>query len=108
MAFKVKYSEQSSLDLADILEYISDELCSPKAAEKFFIGVVKKIELLRENPYLFPLYHDEMLSAEGYRFAVIGNYLMFYVIDDGNSMVSIFRILYGRRNIQAIIETGNQ
>ena len=104
MAFKVKYTEQASEDITGIIEYISYELCSPKAAEKIYKGVSDKIGLLRDNPYLFPLYHDEKLSAEGYRFAVVGNYLIFYVIDNSNSAVTIVRILYGRRNIPAIIE----
>ena len=85
------------------MRFLSDELYSPKAADKFYKGVSDKIELLRDNPYLFPLYHDEKLSAEGYRFAVVGNYLIFYVIDDSNSVVTIVRILYRRRNIPAII-----
>ena len=50
---------------------------------------------------------DERLSAEGYRLVIVGSYLIFYIIDDGNSVVSIVRILYGRRNIPAIIETEN-
>ena len=104
MDFKIKYSERSSNDISDIIDYISDELSNPKAAEKFFVGVSEKIEMLRENPYLFPLYHDKKLSAEGYRFAIVGNYLMFYVINDVNSIVNIVRIVFGRRNIPAIIE----
>ena len=104
MAFKIKYSEQSSSDISDIIDYISDELSNPKAAKKFFMGVSEKIELLRENPYIFPLYHDRELSAEGYRFAIVGNYLIFYVIDDANATVNIVRIIFGRRNIPAIIE----
>ena len=104
MAFRVKFSEQSSTDIDRIVGYISDELSSPKAAQRFFMGVSGKIELLRANPYLFPLYHDKRLSAKGYRFAVIGSYLLFYVIDAGNSAVNIVRIIYGRRNIPVIIE----
>ena len=104
MAFKVKYTEQASDDITDIIEYISYELYSPKAAEKFYKEVSDKIELLRDNPYLFPLYLDEKLSAEGYHFAVVGNYLIFYIIDNNNSVVTIVRIIYGRRNIPAVIE----
>ena len=103
MAFKIKYSEQSSKDLADIMKYISDELCNPKAAERFYMGVADKIKLLRENPYLFPLYPDEKLSTEGFHFAAVGNYLMFYIIDDSKSIVNIVRLLYGRRNIPEIV-----
>lgn len=104
MAFRVKYSEQSADDLAGIINYISDELYSPQAAERLFDMVDEKIEILRENPYLFPLYHDDKLSAKGLRFAVIGNYLMFYIIDDCNSIVNIVRIVYGKRNIPLIFE----
>ena len=109
MVFKVTYSEKASDDLSDIIRYISYKLNSPQAAERFFTKVLQKIEWLRENPYLFPLYHDEKLSADGYRFVVIGNYLLFYVIDDsnsdnGSSIVNIVRIIYNRRNIPTIID----
>ena len=104
MAFKVKYSEQASDDLADIIRYINDVLCNPRAAERFFIATTEKIKLLRENSYLYPLHHDKQLRAEGYRFVAVGNYLMFYVIDDGNSIVNIVRIVYSKRNIPAIFE----
>jgi len=104
MAFKVKYSEQSVDDLADIISYISDKLCNPRAAERFFIAVTEKTELIGENPYMYPFHHDKKLRAEGYRFAVVGNYLLFYVIDDGNSIVNIIRIVYGKRNLSVIFE----
>jgi len=65
MVFKVTYSEKASDDLSDIIRYISYKLNSPQAAERFFTKVLQKIEWLRENPYLFPLYHDEKLSADG-------------------------------------------
>jgi addiction module RelE/StbE family toxin len=104
MIFRVEYSERAASDLADIIGYISDKLCNPQAAERFYNAVSEKLGLLREHPYMFPLRHDEKLSAEGVRFAVIGNYLIFYLVDDDNSVVSIARILYGRRNIPSIFE----
>ena len=99
MAFKVKYSEQAANDLDEIIRYISDVLFSPQSAENFYKAVNEKLGLLREHPYIFPLYHDDKLRSDGYRFAVIGNYLMFYLVDDGSSIVNIARILYGKRNI---------
>jgi plasmid stabilization system protein ParE len=102
MAFRVAYSEQASIDLDEIIGYIHDELHSPQAAEKFYRRVMETVKTLRDNPYLFPLYHDEKLSAEGYHYVMVGNYMMFYVIDDIAKAVSIARIVYGRRNIPAI------
>jgi toxin ParE1/3/4 len=104
MAFRVNYSEQAYDDLNSIIEYISNELHNAQAAERFFLEVYEKIKLLQEMPYLYPLCRDENLSARGCRFVAIGNYLMFYIADSGNSVVTIIRILYSRRNITAIFE----
>ena len=102
MAFKVRYSEQAVDDLDEILSYISNELYSPKAAERFYVAVGDKLDLLREHPYMFPLYHDDMLRVEGYRYAVIGNYLMFYLVDEDSADVCIARILYGKLDIPSV------
>ena len=104
MAFRVEFSEQAAEDLDEIIRYISDELFNPHAAERFYQAVGEKLELLREQPYIFPLYHDEKLSAEGFRFIVIGNYLMFYLIDENTPVVNIARLLYGKRDIPSFFE----
>ena len=75
MAFKVKYTEQAVEDIDEIIEYLSDELFSPQSAENFFKAMKEKLGLIRGHPYIFPFYHDDKLRSEGYRFAVIGNYL---------------------------------
>jgi len=104
MAYKVDFSEQAADDLSGIIIYITEELCNPQAAVQFYTAVDEKRGLLREYPYIFPLYHDEKLGAEGIRSVVVGNFLMFYVVDDEKSVVSIVRILYGRRDIPSVFE----
>ena len=104
MAFRIEFSQQAEYDLNEIVRYMNDELFNPQAAERFYQAVGEKLELLREQPYIFPLYHDEKLSAEGYHFVVIDNYLMFYLIDDDTSIVNIARLLYGKRDIFAVFE----
>ena len=104
MAFRVKYSEVAADDLFEIISYISDKLCNPQAVERFYNTLNEKLSLLREHPYIFPLHHDEKLNAEGVHFTAIGNYLIFYVIDNDNSIVNIVRILYGRRDIPSVFE----
>ncbi|MDR3288403.1 MAG: type II toxin-antitoxin system RelE/ParE family toxin [Peptococcaceae bacterium] len=102
MAFKINFSEQAADDLDKIVKYIREELSNPQAARRFYEAVDEKLRLLREHPYMFPSYHDEKLSAEGFRSAVIGNFMMFYLVDDGMSLVSIARILYGKRDIPTV------
>jgi len=102
MAFQTSYSEQAAVDLADIIRYLNDELCNPQAAKRFYKEASKRLELLCDNPYMYPLHKDGKLYAEGYRFIVIGNYLMFYVINEDSRVVNIVRIVYGGRNLSAI------
>jgi len=104
MAFSVKYSKQAEDDFDEIICYISDELSNPPAAENFYGAVSEKLVLLRDNPYIYPLHHDETLQAVGYRFAAIGNYLLFYTVDKKSSTVNIVRIVYGRRELSAALE----
>ena len=102
MGFRVQYTQQAEEDLDSILRYMSDELFNPQAAERFYEAVNKRLGLLCDNPRMFPLHHDEKLHADEYRCAVIGNYLMFYIVDDEYSVVSIIRIVYGGRDLSAV------
>jgi len=105
MIYSVDFSKQAADDLSEITRYISEELYNPQAARRFYNEVTNKLTLLREQPYMFPLYHDEELSAKGIHSIVIGNFLMFFVVDDEKKVVSIVRILYGRRDIPYLFET---
>ena len=104
MDFNVKFSDQAFDDIDDIIDYIKNELCNPQAAARFFDKINQKTLLLGKNPYTYPLYHDEELSAKGLRFVVIGNYLMFYTIDEDSSVVNIARVVYGGRNLPVIFD----
>ena len=102
MGFWIKYSEQAAADLADILRYMKDELCNPQAAQRFYQAILTRHALLRDNPCMYPLHHDDRLNAEGLRFAVMGKYLMFYTVDHDGAVVNIVRILYGMRDLPAV------
>jgi toxin ParE1/3/4 len=104
MAFQVKYSEQASDDLNDIVEYIHDELENPHAAERFYRKVMEKNGFLRDNPFMYPLHHDKKLNEKGLRFIAINNYILFYIIDEDNKIVNVVRIVYGRRDIPTLFE----
>ena len=103
MAFRIKFSDYANTDISNILRYISHNLGNPVAAERFYRNVNEIIEILKDNPYIYPLHHDEVLQDEGYHFAIIGNYLMLFLIDDNNSIVNIARIVYGRQNLTELL-----
>ena len=104
MAFRIRFSEQAAQDLSDIVEYISDVLCNPGAAERFYNEVNKRLNKLSDNPFIYPLSRNSKLNAEGYHVSVISNYLLFYLIDETDNVVDISRIIYGKRDITAIFK----
>ena len=52
-------------------------------------------------PERCPRPRDLALAAKGYRYLVVGNYLVFYVIV--GSVVQIRRILYARRDYKQLL-----
>jgi plasmid stabilization system protein ParE len=103
MDFRIEFSAQAADDLEAIIEYISRTLRNPIAAERFYSSVDKKLAMIRSNPKMYPLARDEKLRTGGYRAAVIGNYMMFYLLDEAVSVASISRIVYGRQNLSALV-----
>jgi len=53
---------------------------------------------LADMPQRYPFVADERLAQMGYRKLSLKNYVVFYSIDEGNKVVDIERILYGRRD----------
>ena len=81
-------------DLFDINDYYINKLkISP---QKLFSKLKQSIEILEENPLLFPCVKDSYLNQLQYRMVPIDNYLLFYIIE--NDTVQIHRFLYGKRN----------
>jgi toxin ParE1/3/4 len=95
---KTKYSvlifPRAENDLIETKTYFEEILkTSPTPLfEKFLI----QIDILEDNPFIFPLLKDPYLNQLGYRMIPIDNFLIFYLIK--GKEVQIHRFLYGRRN----------
>lgn len=83
-------------DLLEIKAYITEESENPKAA----VGVVAEIIESYQKLKVFPQMGRKLSSKIGvttdYRYLISGKYMIFYKIDD--IYVSIYRILYGKRD----------
>lgn len=98
MGYKLIVSKDAHRDVDEIAGYIVQELKSPQAAAGFLDDVEKSYRSLAENPCLFALCQDMRLQREGYRKAVIKNYLVLYRIDEDKKTVYVVRVVYGPRN----------
>ncbi|MDO9535662.1 MAG: type II toxin-antitoxin system RelE/ParE family toxin [Bacillota bacterium] len=97
--YKIRIYPNAKTDLKDIISYINT--LSPQAALKYYDLVVEKIGSLVEMPDRCPFVRDIVLKAKGYRYLIVENYLVFFVIKD--DMVQIRRIIYGKRNFEWLL-----
>lgn len=86
-------------DLLEIIDYLNT--LSPEAALRYYDLLTEEISSLSHMPERCPHPRDLALAAKGYRYLIVKDYLVFYVIS-GNT-VQIRRILYGRRDYQSLL-----
>lgn len=99
MTFHVAYSAEARQDLRDIYQYIAYELLAPEAAAGQTDRIMKAARSLEQMPMRHRLYEEEPWHSLGLRVLSVDNYLVFYLPDETNAIVSIIRIIYGGRDI---------
>lgn len=83
----------------DIVDYLNT--LSPDAALRYYDLLTEQIASLSYMPERCPRPKDLALAAKGYRYLMVKNYLVFYVV--AGDTVQIRRILYGRRDYQSLL-----
>lgn len=97
--YKVKIYPSAQRDLRDIVDYLNT--LSPSAALRYYDKLTQEIASLSTMPERCPKPRNLALAAKGYRYLIVENYLIFYVVSGGT--VQIRRILYGRRDYRALL-----
>lgn len=86
------------------LSRISQLYCKSTKASDFVDKLQDNIEETRAFPESGSLVHNEFLQVENVRRKLVGNYIMYYLPDMGEKIIYILRIVYGKRNIDAILK----
>ena len=77
-------------DIKGIVRYIAAD--NPAAARRFREGLYEKLRFLARHPEAAPQRPD---LASGLRYLSYGNYLIFYLPEDGG--IAVIRVLHGAR-----------
>ena len=101
MIWDIDITEAARDDLRDIFAYIAGELRAPDDARRIVRNILAGIQTLDEMPERFRPYPREPIASRGVRVMDVGNFCVYYLPKDG--MVSIVRILYRRRDADAIL-----
>lgn len=93
MSYHTKILDTGEQDIKAIEEYLIRY--SPNAVRKFFESMKERIHTLRTMPLICPEYeHDPF-----FRRMVLGDYLLFYSVDEKRKLVIVHRIFHHSRDI---------
>lgn len=101
MKYEVVTTAQAVADLRAIFEYIAYELLAGENAIKQLDRLEEAILSLDEMPERYHLYDKEPWRERNLRIMPVDNYLVFYIPQDDDKTVTIIRVMYGRRDIDA-------
>ena len=97
--YKIKIFPRAKQDMEEVIDYLNT--LSPDVALKYYDLLVEEIAGLSQMPERCPRPKDLALAARGYRYLIVKNYLVFYVVV--GDTVQIRRILYARRNYKGLL-----
>ena len=97
--YKIKIFPRAKQDMEEVIDYLNT--LSPDVALKYYDLLVEEIAGLSQMPERCPRPKDLALAARGYRYLIVKNYLVFYVI--AGDTVQIRRILYAHRNYKGLL-----
>jgi toxin ParE1/3/4 len=107
MAHDVEYEvileTTAVIDLRGVFDYITDDIKAPEAAERVYLSIKKQILKLDHMPARYNIVQDEPYASFGVRLMPVENYYAFFIINEQEREVHVFRILYKRREWQNIL-----
>lgn len=101
--YRLIVSELAHQDLDSIISYIAIQLANPAAVTNFLDEIVKCYSYLKSNPMMYSKCNDSRLAKEGYRKAVIKNYILVYKVDEIAKTISVLRFFYGARDYEKLV-----
>ncbi len=101
--YRLIVSELAHQDLDNIVSYIVVQLSNSAAASDFIDEVDKCYGYLKSNPGMYEKCKDKRLEGEGYRRAVIKNYVLVYKIDEILKIVTVLRFFYSAQDYIKLI-----
>ena len=93
MSFRITFLMDAEQDLCKIEEYLSQFYAG--TARNFFGQLKKKVLLLEGMPYMCPVYENDPY----FRQMVIGDYLLFYSVDENRHLIIVHHVFHSRRDI---------
>jgi len=99
--FRVIILKRAKQDLIDIVRYLNG--FSDNIGAKYYDLICEKILSLETMPERHSLVRNERLRKLGFRWAYVKNYVIFFTVNTEKLEVTVKRILYSRREYDALL-----
>ena len=96
MKYNAVYLPVASRDIIRINKALSNY---PRKAKRLFQEIEKKIKMLEIAPYMWPEYQIKPV----YRRMVLEDHLLFYIVDENEQKIKVYRVLYCRMDIAKLL-----
>lgn len=103
--YSYRFTEKAEQDFDDILHYISVDLANPTAAQNLGRKMFEQIDMVRAFPDSGAPVDNEFLSDKSVRKLLVDNYIIYYKAHYDEKIISVIRIVYGKRNLDEILKT---
>ena len=103
MIYSVELSEEAKEDMLQIFRYIAFDLCAAESAAALLDRIEQRISGLSQMPERFRRYDRSPWRERGMRMMPVENYCVFYIPDHSAKTVTILRVLYAGRDIDALL-----
>lgn len=103
--YSYRFTKKAEQDLDEILNYISVDLVNPAAAQNLGRKIFEKIDMIRMFSDSGTPVDNEFLADKTVRKLSVDNYVIYYKTYYEEKVISIIRIVYGKRNLDEILKT---
>lgn len=103
MSYNFKLTQQASDDLDEIVRYMAMELVNKKAARDFLDDIEETIQEACLFPESGVLVKNDFLPDIEIRKKRVNHYVLYYLPQHKEKIILILRIVYGKRNSDALV-----
>jgi plasmid stabilization system protein ParE len=103
--YKLLFTTNFKDDVKQSVKYIKHTLQAPVAAERLKAEIKRTYKIIKDTPFIYPVVPNDYLASMGFRFTMVKNYMLFYIVEE--KQINVIRFLYGHRDWINILSNTN-
>lgn len=102
--YAVKATKYAEVQLREIVTYVAFDLKERQTAFRLLNKLETAMQSLERMPNRVKLVDEEPWHSEGIRKLPVGNYVIFFWVDEENSRVQVTAVVYGKMEQHRVLQ----